>query len=85
MRSSTPTILLPRKKAPRLSFDSNGFLTKYGINQKYHPDVDVRTLTPEQARAIRYNEYWVPLNADTLANKDPKIAMMAYDTAILAR
>ena len=67
-----------------LVVDSNGALTKYGINQKFHPNVDVRTLTAEQAQKIRHDEYWAPISGDLLASKDPKIAMMAYDTAILA-
>jgi hypothetical protein len=68
----------------KLVIDSNGFPTKYGINQRWHPDVDVSKLTAEQAQKIRHDEYWNAISGDTLASKDPKIAMMAYDTSILA-
>lgn len=35
-----------------------GRLTRFGIAQRYHPDVDVSRLTVEQAKAIYRQEYW---------------------------
>lgn len=35
-----------------------GRLTRFGIAQRYHPDIDVSRLTKEQARAIYKQEYW---------------------------
>lgn len=32
--------------------------TKYGICKKYHPNLDIKNLTVEQAKEIYYNEYW---------------------------
>ncbi len=35
--------------------------TKYGIAKKYHPNIDIKNLTKEQAADIYYNEYFVKL------------------------
>jgi lysozyme family protein len=35
-----------------------GGVTKYGIDQRSHPEVDVENLTPAQAREIYFREYW---------------------------
>lgn len=35
-----------------------GGLTKWGIAQRYHPDLDVRSLTLDDARGIYYRDYW---------------------------
>jgi lysozyme family protein len=40
--------------------DDPGGETKFGIAKRYHPDVDVESLTPAQARWIYYHEYWKP-------------------------
>jgi len=45
--------------------DLGGF-TRYGISQKYHPDVNVPKLTKEQAIQIYLDEYWVPPGCDEL-------------------
>lgn len=34
--------------------------TKFGIAKRYHQSVDIKNLTLEGARAIYYNEYWIP-------------------------
>lgn len=44
-------------------FDPGG-LTKFGIAQNKHPEVDVRNLTEEQALEIYYNEYYRASCAD---------------------
>jgi len=51
-----------------ISDDKNdlGGFTKYGISQKYHPDVNVPKLTKEQAIQIYLDEYWIPLGCDEL-------------------
>ncbi len=41
-----------------------GGLTKYGISQKYHKNVDVPNLTIEQAKEIYLKDYWIPLGCD---------------------
>jgi lysozyme family protein len=35
-----------------------GGLTKFGIDQRSHPDIDIENLTVEQASAIYREEYW---------------------------
>ena len=61
--------------------DANGYEVNKGINAKWHPDVDIKNLTDDQARAIYKNEYWDAIGADNL---DPKIRGMAFDTAVIA-
>lgn len=34
--------------------------TKYGISKRFHPNVNIKALTPDQATQIYYNEYWLP-------------------------
>lgn len=41
-----------------LSYDPGG-TTNFGISQRSHPDLDVTTLTREQAIAIYHDEYWM--------------------------
>lgn len=36
----------------------DGGLTKFGIDQRSHPEVDIKNLTLEQAREIYFREYW---------------------------
>lgn len=36
-----------------------GGLTKYGISQRAHPDLDIPGLTAEEARDIAQSEYWI--------------------------
>lgn len=43
-----------------------GGTTKYGIAQRYNPDVDVPNLTEAQARAIARREYWDKCQCDDL-------------------
>jgi len=45
--------------------DLGGF-TRYGISQKYHPNVNVPKLTKEQAKQIYLDEYWIPSGCDEL-------------------
>ena len=61
--------------------DANGYEVNKGINAEWHPDVDIKNLTDDQARAIYKNEYWDAIGADNL---DPKIRGMAFDTAVIA-
>jgi lysozyme family protein len=44
--------------------NDKGGLTKYGIAQAYHPDIDVANLTLDQAKEIYLKEYWIPLGCD---------------------
>jgi len=43
-----------------------GGLTRYGISQTRHPEVDVSNLSLAQAQRIYYREYWQPIHGDQL-------------------
>jgi hypothetical protein len=60
--------------------DMNGSPTKYGINQKANPSVDVRGLTPDGAADIFTNKYFGPSGA---ANLPPALAAVHADTAFI--
>ena len=77
-RSVQRTFQFEGKLNPR---DTNGTPSMYGINQKANPDIDVMKLTPEKARELYKTRYWDAIGAD---NMDPKLAHVAYDTAVLA-
>lgn len=57
--------------------DSNGAGVKYGVNEKYHPGVDVKNLTKDGAFKIFKAEYWNESGADKLP---PAIAALHADT-----
>lgn len=46
--------------------DDPGGLTKYGIDQRSHPRVNIRNLTEEQAKDIYRREYWDANKIDLL-------------------
>ena len=46
--------------------DDPGGLTKYGLSQKYNPDLDIATLTEAQAKEIYKERYWDKVNGDEL-------------------
>jgi hypothetical protein len=54
----------------------------YGINQGANPDVDVASLTPAGAQAIRKERYWNELGLDAVAKQNPAMAAAAYDASI---
>jgi hypothetical protein len=63
--------------------DGTGGAAAYGIDQRAHPGMNVMSLTPESARQIRYG-YWKEINGDMLARINPRLALIAYDTAIMS-
>lgn len=46
--------------------DDRGGATKYGIDQRSHPNVNIRTLTRKQAAQIYWDEYWTRVRAEDL-------------------
>jgi lysozyme family protein len=58
----------------------HGGLTKYGISQTAHPDVDIANLTRDQAIAIYWNEYWRVNRYDEIQNAE--IAAKVFDEAV---
>ena len=63
--------------------DTNGTPSNFGINQAAHPEVDVTRLTKDQAAAIYKKDYWDFIGGDKLAEQNPALAMVAFDTAVL--
>ncbi len=58
--------------------DPGGF-TRFGVAQNRHPEVNVRELTLEQAKAIYRREYWDAIKGDQLP---PHVALVVFDTAV---
>lgn len=46
--------------------DDPGGLTKYGIDQRSHPKLDIRNLTYEQAYEVYFKEYWLKNQCDKM-------------------
>ncbi len=46
--------------------DDPGGATKYGVDQRSHPDVDIRNLTEEQAKEIYWKQYWLKNDCEKL-------------------
>jgi len=54
--------------------------TKYGISKRSYPDLDVKDLTPEQAKAIYFRDFW---NTQPYKNIDDiRIATKVFDLSI---
>jgi lysozyme family protein len=47
--------------------DDPGGETKYGIDKRSHPDVNIKELTIEEAKDIYFTEYWVKFNCEQYA------------------
>ena len=60
--------------------DDSGGLTKYGISQRTHPDLDISNLTKDQAAQIYKADYWDKLNLDQI--HDVKLSAAIFDTAV---
>jgi len=56
--------------------------SNFGINKTANPDVDVENLTKEKAREIYKKRYWDAIGGDSLAQKNPALAKVAFDTAV---
>jgi lysozyme family protein len=44
--------------------DDPGGATKFGIDQRSHPNVDIQHLTEQEAMDIYWNEYWIKCGCD---------------------
>lgn len=63
--------------------DSNGAAVKMGINAAANPDVNLDTLTPDQASKIYKERYWDKNNLDAVYTKNPEMAIVMNDTFIM--
>lgn len=53
--------------------------TKYGISAASYPELDIPSLTKEQAADIYFRDYWIKSGSDKL---DEALAMMHFDSAV---
>src|SRR3972149_8182863 len=58
--------------------DSGG-LTKFGVSQRAYPDLDIRSLTKEQAAELYRRDYWLKCGCDKLPSA---VAVILFDAAI---
>lgn len=56
-----------------------GGKTKYGISEKAYPDVNLDTLTLEDAASIYWRDYW---NAARCQDLPPLLRYLHFDTAV---
>src|SRR5262245_64575336 len=73
---------LIREGGSRFTDDPNdhGGATKYGISQRAYPNVDIRNLTEDQAKAIYKRDYWDKVGGDSIASQ--LVAENIFDTAV---
>lgn len=55
--------------------------TKFGIAANTYPDLDIKNLTLDQARAIYFRDWWQKIGADEI---DPAIVFQLWDFAVNA-
>lgn len=60
--------------------DDPGGETKWGISKRYHPTLDIKNLTPQEAAEIYYEEYWRPSKA---YEHSIPLCTVVFDTAVL--
>lgn len=59
--------------------DSDGGLTKFGLNKNHNPDLDVANLSREDAIAAYKAKYWEPMGIDKLP---ADMRLVAFDAAV---
>ena len=59
--------------------DDLGGLTKFGIDQRSHPNFDIRSLTEQIAAGIYHRDYWLPVRAHELPFP---VSEVAFDIAV---
>jgi lysozyme family protein len=62
--------------------DDPGGETNYGISKRAYPNLDIKNLTIEQAKAIYLRDYWNPISLDHVWNVDN--ALQIFDFAVNA-
>src|SRR3990167_72919 len=58
--------------------DSGG-LTRFGISQKSYPDLDIRSITRDQAKEIYRSDYWDRAKCNELP---AQLAIILFDSAV---
>jgi lysozyme family protein len=69
----------PRDDAQAVDLGDGANLTKWGITQRWHPEVDVASLTVEGAISVYYQKYWLRSRADQLPIP---LAVALFDGAV---
>ena len=64
--------------------DTNGTPSNFGINAAANPGVNVLSLTQDGAKSIYKTKYWDEIDGDELRAKNPALAHVAFDTAVIA-
>jgi lysozyme family protein len=59
--------------------DDPGGETNFGISKKAYPELDIKNLKAEQARAIYFRDYWTAMGCDDLSYP---LDIIAFDTAV---
>ena len=54
--------------------------TKFGISKRAYPNVDIKNLTTDEAKAIYKRDYWDRIKGDLIA--DEQVAYEIFDTAV---
>ena len=60
--------------------DDAGGETKFGISKRAYPNVDIKNLTTNEAKAIYKRDYWDRIKGDLIA--DDRVAYEIFDTAV---
>ncbi len=61
--------------------DDPGGETKYGVSKRSYPDVDIASLTIEQAKAIYKKDYWEKQSCHLMEDW-PDVAIEIFDTSV---
>lgn len=56
-----------------------GGLTKFGISKRSYPNLDIANLTYDQAQAIYFRDYWIPIRASSLPKQ---LDLYVFDAAV---
>jgi lysozyme family protein len=56
-----------------------GGATRWGISKKAYPDIDIKSLTQEEALRIYEKDYWLKIGADKM---DKRMAIACFDSAV---
>jgi hypothetical protein len=68
-----------QKEGSAAVMDSNGAVSKFGVNQAANPDVDVKNLTQDQAKQILQTRY---IDKVVTPSMSPQMQMVAADSAV---
>ena len=60
-----------------------GGLTKFGISQKSYPDLNIASLTRDDARDIYYRDFWAPYFLDRICIKSRHLAERIFVMGVL--